>query len=225
MWDPNGRGIAFTHSPSQTNYAIDYRIWTHAFGVASDSAQSPGRVDFDADWGADGWLYFCRGTYNPPNIAEVWRVRPGSPSSAVALTADPSVRKYSPSVRASDQLIALEGWPVRGEFVQAIYTMAPSNGTLRRLLPDGDGYLESAPRWSPDGHRVVFCSTRSGHPEIWEVDVPSGALRQLTRRPRGTQTFLASWSPDGTRLAVLAGRLTGDGVVGQLGIYLASSIP
>jgi hypothetical protein len=225
MWDPGGGGIAFTHSPSRTNYKSDYRIWTHSFETAQDSAQSPGRVDFDADWGADGWLYFCRGSETGPNISEIWRVRPGTPSSAVALTADRSVRKFSLSVRSSDQYVALEGWPVGDHVAQAIYTMAPANGALLRLLPDGDGYLETAPRWSPDGYHVVFCSTRSGHPEVWEVDVRDGALRQLTRRPRGTRTILASWSPDGSSLAVVTGMLTGNGVIGQLEIHPASTIP
>lgn len=59
-------------------------------------------------------------------------------------------------------------------------------------------------RWSPDGSRIAFESSRAGTGDIWMVDVAGGAPRQmdaarsLERQP--------SWSADGTLLYYLSNR-------------------
>src|SRR5207247_10749422 len=88
---------------------IDYRVWTMALPGGAVETQTSGRVDFDPAWGGSGWIYFCRGTYEPPNIPEIWRVRPSEVSSMRAVTAEPSVYKYSLSVGPSDDWVVSEG--------------------------------------------------------------------------------------------------------------------
>ncbi|MFN9879323.1 MAG: TolB family protein, partial [Planctomycetota bacterium] len=36
------------------------------------------------------------------------------------------------------------------------------------------------PRWSPDGKRILFQSTRSGSMQLWVIDLSGGEARQLT---------------------------------------------
>jgi len=54
-------------------------------------------------------------------------------------------------------------------------------------------------RYSPDGTRIVFASTRSGSNEIWMCNADGKELVQLTNlgRPSGSP----SWSPDGRRIS------------------------
>ena len=74
-----------------------------------------------------------------------------------------------------------------------------TDGTELRQLTD-DPHRDRGPRWSPDGKRIAFYSTRSGEYEAWAINPDGSALQQLTYESRGSVTELA-WSPDGTRLA------------------------
>lgn len=78
--------------------------------------------------------------------------------------------------RRADQK-ALWIWPIQG-------------GTPRRL---GDFYAEGA-AWSPDGHRIAFCSTGS----LFMVNADGSVKRELTHLPGNP--FGPVWSQDGLRL-------------------------
>ncbi|WP_113903218.1 MULTISPECIES: S41 family peptidase [Brevibacterium] len=50
-----------------------------------------------------------------------------------------------------------------------------------------------SPRFSPDGSRIAFVSTRSGHPELMLADVAGGSLRRLTWLG-GTAMTMLGWA-------------------------------
>ena len=60
------------------------------------------------------------------------------------------------------------------------------------------------PRYSPDGSRFLFVSTRTGPPQIWMCDASAKdrACEQITFFEDGAAT--PSWSPDGNRIAFAA---------------------
>jgi Tol biopolymer transport system component/DNA-binding winged helix-turn-helix (wHTH) protein len=58
---------------------------------------------------------------------------------------------------------------------------------------------EVSPRYSPDGKRVVFVSTRSGSDEIW-VSASDGANPVRLTSFRGPLAGSPSWSPDGRQI-------------------------
>lgn len=62
-------------------------------------------------------------------------------------------------------------------------------------------FFEGHARFSPDGRRIAFASTRSGdRMEIWLAAADGSGPVQLTRGPGHSQNVPA-WSPDGRRLA------------------------
>ena len=85
-----------------------------------------------------------------------------------------------------------------------IHVMDADGTNVRRLttLPE-KAVLDSQPRFSPDGRRLVFTRFISeDHPEesaLFTVRVDGGGLKQLT--PWGMGAGDADWSPDGKKLA------------------------
>lgn len=83
----------------------------------------------------------------------------------------------------------------------------PKNDRQKRLaIMDYDGanmqYLTEgssivlAPRFSPDGQRILFTSYRSGFPRIYLLDTGSMQLRALEEQP-GSMSFAPRFAPDG----------------------------
>ncbi len=83
----------------------------------------------------------------------------------------------------------------------------PKNQRAKRLaVMDYDGanvqYLTDsstiviAPRFSPDGGRILYTSFASGFPRIVEMDIGSVQSRPLAEQP-GTMTFAPRYGPDG----------------------------
>ncbi len=75
--------------------------------------------------------------------------------------------------------IAFERW--RDER-PAIWAIPAGGGEARPLVVDE--HANGQPAWSADGRRLVFRSDRKGSsPHLWEVEVSTRRLRQLTRGP------------------------------------------
>jgi len=71
-------------------------------------------------------------------------------------------------------------------------------GTLEPLVSARG--LQLHPRYSPDGRKIAFFSTRSGNPEIWTCNADGSGCEQLTSFG-GPFVTSPRWSPDGRRIA------------------------
>ena len=82
-----------------------------------------------------------------------------------------------------------------------IHVMDADGSNVRRLttLP-ADAMFDLAPRFSPDGRRIVFTRyiTDPGRSALFTVGVDGGGLKQLT--PWGNGAADADYSPDGKKL-------------------------
>ena len=81
-----------------------------------------------------------------------------------------------------------------------VWTYDAARATRNRLTTNAA--QNRSPLWTPDGQRIVFTSTRAGHPELfWRSADGSGADERLFARSREFLDVLASsWSPDGKQL-------------------------
>ncbi len=72
-----------------------------------------------------------------------------------------------------------------------------------RRLTVGRGSDNTSPSFSPDGRRIAFMSGRSGHPEIYTMDVDGTNAQLLTEFAYGERNWRASpdWAPDGRMIA------------------------
>jgi dipeptidyl aminopeptidase/acylaminoacyl peptidase len=81
--------------------------------------------------------------------------------------------------------------------------LVPVAGGAPSPLAHGEG-SDSSPRWSPDGTRLAFLSTRGGSAQVWAADARPGqqaaAPRRITSFPTDVSSF--AWTPDGRSLVL-----------------------
>jgi dipeptidyl aminopeptidase/acylaminoacyl peptidase len=81
--------------------------------------------------------------------------------------------------------------------------MVPADGSAPPKPFIGGDKNESSPRFSPDGKRVVFISTRDGEPQVYTAAADGNDVKPLTRLSGGVQPPLVV-SPDGKRVAFVS---------------------
>lgn len=80
-----------------------------------------------------------------------------------------------------------------------IYITAVDGAAPARLFIGGEK-SENTPRWSGDGKRVAFISTRDGAPQVYVADASGGNIRRVTNISGGVQAPMII-SNDGKRVA------------------------
>ena len=81
---------------------------------------------------------------------------------------------------------------------RSIWIVPTGGGAAREWITSARN--DDTPRWSRDGKRLAFLSTREGAPQIFVADAEGNGVRQVTNVPGGIADFV--WSPTGTHLAV-----------------------
>ncbi len=144
-------------------------------------------------WSADGSDL----VYAASRAGEVklWRIAAsgGSPRHALAGAKQPAL----PAVAAAGRHLAFAEKPELDAIWRIDLTAADPASTAHLFFRSSG--RELAPRWSPDGTRIVDVSTRAGAPELWVSDADGNHRAQITHL---NAPFLDSprWSPDGREI-------------------------
>lgn len=78
-----------------------------------------------------------------------------------------------------------------------------ADGTDNKVLIPHKAFEES-PRWSPDGKRIAWVSTRDGNQEIYSIDESGKEMKRLTSEIAFDNN--PAWSPDGKQIAFASSR-------------------
>ena len=80
-----------------------------------------------------------------------------------------------------------------------IFTIDVATGAVAQLT-SGRNHHDQHPRWSPDGQRISFVSTRQGGNQfdLYVMDVNGGSVTRITDHP--ANDFDPMWMPDGQSL-------------------------
>lgn len=139
----------------------------------------------------EGWV---ANPSHDPNGArrEIWAVRTaGGPAWSLAEGAGPEL---SPDGRFV--LYVRDGQIYRARVSQAPATTPVDKGEKPFITAWG---TNSAPRWSPDGSKVAFVTTRTNHSYVAMYDVAKRSVSYVS--PGVDFDGVPTWSPDGRQLA------------------------
>jgi len=183
-WSPDGQNLAFL---SDRGSGTNLYLIPPLGGTERKLAETyiPYLERFDDAWSAIGalpWspdgkeLLFSR--LQPTGEIAMWEISPAT-AKETQLT--------FPS-KGSDDLLA--SWSFDNEWIAFVRRqgglgrlwLLPSSGGAPHLLlgdQNDNGHLT----WSADSRRLAFVSTRTGPMSLWEIDLSSRRLRQLTTGP------------------------------------------
>jgi TolB protein len=80
-----------------------------------------------------------------------------------------------------------------------IVLLSPTGQLLRKITATS-GVIDVSPHWSPDNSRIVFCSNRSGGPQIYTMNADGSGARRVSYVNSNYCTS-PRWSPRGDRIA------------------------
>ncbi len=84
----------------------------------------------------------------------------------------------------------------------ALWLAATDSKTPPKQFTSPNGKKDTHPRWSPDGKRILFSSTRGGSQQLWIVGLDGGEAQQITTISTGADNGL--WSRDGSHIGFVS---------------------
>lgn len=199
---------------------------TNIFTVSSDgntrtylTDDGPGYLNTGASWSADGTRI-------------VWEHQaPGEKAAIWTMNADGTGKRQLTfgKISASFPVFSPDGTKILFTGVATggspeVYEMnadgsdphALTQTTVGELTRNGGTAQWSlAASFSPDGSKIVYASTQSGHSEIWVMNADGSDQTQLTfpDDPNAPDANAPAWSPDGRKIAFWSGFATESGNV------------
>jgi eukaryotic-like serine/threonine-protein kinase len=131
---------------------------------------------------------------NHAGLSSLWRIRlSGGEPELISAAADSAIL---PAVAPSGNRLAF----LRSEIDTNIWKAALSPTAHEPIKIIASTKADSSPSFSPDGHRFVFASDRSGPSQIYVADADGSNQVQLTFM-KAPDTGTPRWSPDGKLIA------------------------
>jgi Tol biopolymer transport system component len=179
-WSPRGNELVFTRSPEDRDV---YIVHANGSGLVRVT-DTPHRFEFAPVWSPDGTKIAFVGC--PPSgvagdchLYVAGRDGTGETQVVAGVSGGEGAVDWQPipgrRERPSGTIVFQSN---RAGGPTELYTMAEDGTNVRRLT--FNGVTDRAPRFSPDGRRVVFASDRDGDFDIYVLHLATGAVTQLT---------------------------------------------
>ena len=87
----------------------------------------------------------------------------------------------------------------KSEFLSQIWVY--NTGRSQSIQYTFNEKSSTSPKFSPDGKKIAFLSSRSGKNQIWIMNTLGGEAKKLTDEKKGVRSI--KWSPDGKMISFL----------------------
>jgi Tol biopolymer transport system component/DNA-binding winged helix-turn-helix (wHTH) protein len=197
-WSPDGSLIAFASNrdtgPPYNPYNLDIYLM-NADGSNVRRIVDDAEYDVGPQWSPDGRkILFITGRNRNFDVYEM----NADGTRQRNLTADHDKSDGAPVWSIDGHNIAFVR---RIEGKDQVFVMGSAGGNLKQVTHIAAN--SSAPRWSPDGSKLIFNTDRDGNWEIYITSV-DGELAQLTED--AADDLSPDWSSDGNRIAFSSNR-------------------
>jgi hypothetical protein len=196
QWSPDGKHIAFVRD---SGHAIE--LW-----VVGDDGNSPHAlthntgINVEPEWHSASRIYYASSA--GAKTLGLWQVNADS-GEAEPLFAD-GKQSIEPTSSPDGKYVAFISSREISPGMPASY----GSGDLWKLnLSDLSLHLllrqetlwHARPRWSPDGHKIVYVSLQTGRNQLFVMDAETGLPIQLSYLH--DEPFTPAWSPDSKTIA------------------------
>lgn len=165
-WSPDGTQIVYRHGDGRMADLNIVDVATgHESRVVTAYTNGPGAYDGQPSWSPDGnEIAFRKGMGKQSDIW-VYDIRGPQAGDVRLLVHDPSVPESAPSFSPDGKkIVFVQGDEGSGAGIWTANADGTDAQPLTQPQPNADKmvYTDSAPRWSPDGAKIIFQSTRDG---------------------------------------------------------------
>lgn len=109
--------------------------------------------------------------------------------------------------------VSPDGRTIVFDLLGDLYTVPITGGAATRIA--GGPAWDAAPRFSPDGRRILFASDRTGGDQLWTIG-PGGEDPQAVTRDAAHIYAVPTWAPDGQFVAVNRGSVSATNSAAQM---------
>lgn len=166
-WSPDGQRIVFKEG-------INLWMLEVSTGRLETIMSEPGKLLIPVCWSVDGKDVYVNVRETENRNASIWAVSTTGQGNRKLTPEeeDESLYRYA-DVSPDGSLLAMVWCEGRA---CDLWIMSSAGGPRVQLTSHPE--YDDGPSWSPDGTRIAFVSTRSGHFDIWTVDVDVEQVRQ-----------------------------------------------
>lgn len=188
QFSPDGKQIAFVRWRNTGN--ADLFVYTLASRQLMQLTRDEKPIN-DFEWaGNSAEIYF---TSSRKGANRLWRLPLGGGDPVVIATVPSHIKSFTLSPE-ENQLAFTQ--PITDTQIDLFERNGRGGADVRRLCRINSSRADDHPRFSPDGSRLVFVSSRTGLEEIWVARPDCSNARQLTNF-RQVGVGSPRWSPDG----------------------------
>lgn len=185
-WSPDGSRLAYTclRQPDGSIKAPRRICVRNADGTGFTVLSNTLAEDFDPAWSRDG-----------SQIAYTTKFDPRFPTFVSVINADGTGWFSLNFPAAANPDWSPDGFSLVFDTPSGIWIFGRLTQSSLRLTNTSN---DARPRFSPDGSKIVFQSTRDGQAEIYVMNTDGSAQTRLTNN--SASDTAPAWSPDGTKI-------------------------